>query len=102
MSDSTYYQRNRDLILSRAKDYDENDKERLRNQVRGKYRNLPKEEKNKKREYGKNRYQNMSEEKKQILKEYQKTYDDAKIPQYNNENNEENFDFQFRFSIVIQ
>ena len=41
MSDSTYYQRNRDLILSRAKDYDENDKERLRNQVRGKYRNLP-------------------------------------------------------------
>ena len=49
MSDSTYYQRNRDLILSRANDYDENDKERLRNQVRGKYRNLPEEEKIKKK-----------------------------------------------------
>ena len=26
----TYYQRNRDVILNRAKDYYENDKERLR------------------------------------------------------------------------
>ena len=30
MSDSTYYQRNRDVMLNRAKDYYENDKERLR------------------------------------------------------------------------
>ena len=30
MSDLTYYQRNRDVILKRAKDYYENDKERLR------------------------------------------------------------------------
>ena len=30
MSDLTYYQRNRDAILNRAKDYYENDKERLR------------------------------------------------------------------------
>ena len=43
----TYYQRNRDVILNRAKDYDENDKdyyendkERLREQARDKYRNL--------------------------------------------------------------
>ena len=28
--DLTYYQRNRDVILNRAKDYYENDKERLR------------------------------------------------------------------------
>ena len=41
----TYYQRNRDLILNRAKDYYENDKERLREQARDKYRNLSKEEK---------------------------------------------------------
>ena len=41
------------MILSRAKDYYENDKERLREQVRDKYRNLFEEEKNKKREYGK-------------------------------------------------
>ena len=52
----TYYQRNRDVILNRVKDYYENDKERLREQARDKYRNLSEEEKNKKREYGKNRY----------------------------------------------
>ena len=46
MSDLTYYQRNRDVILNRAKDYYENDKERLREQARGKYRNLSEEEKN--------------------------------------------------------
>ena len=43
--DLTYYQRNWDVILSRAKDYYENDKERLREQARNKYRNLS-EEKN--------------------------------------------------------
>ena len=53
------------MILNRAKDYYENDKERLREQARDKYRNLSEEEKNKKREYGKNRYRNMPEEKKQ-------------------------------------
>ena len=45
--------RDRDVILNRAKDYYENDKERLREQARDKYRNLSEEEKNKKREYGK-------------------------------------------------
>ena len=49
----TYYQRNQDVILNRAKDYYENDNKRLRQQARDKYRNLS-EEKNKKREYGKN------------------------------------------------
>ena len=63
-ADLTYYQRNRDVILNRAKDYYENDKERLKEQARDKYRNLSEEEKNKKRECGKNRYRNMSEEKK--------------------------------------
>ena len=56
----TYYQRNRDVILNRAKDYYENDKKRLREQARDKYRNLSEEEKKKKRKYGKNRYLNMS------------------------------------------
>ena len=32
--DLTYYQRNRDVILNRAKDYYENDQERLRKQSR--------------------------------------------------------------------
>ena len=63
MSETTYYQRNREVILNRAKDYYENDEERLRKQERDKYRNLSEEENNKKREYGKNRYHNMSEEK---------------------------------------
>ena len=38
----TYYQRNRDVILNRARDY----KQRLREHVRDKYRNLPEEDKN--------------------------------------------------------
>ena len=41
----TYYHINRDLILYRAKDYYENDKERLRGQARDKYKNLSEEEK---------------------------------------------------------
>ena len=41
----TYYQKNRDVILNRAKDYYENGKDRLREQARDKYRNLPEEEK---------------------------------------------------------
>ena len=45
----TYYQKNRDVVLNRAKDYYGNDKKRLRVQARHKYRNLSEEEKNKKR-----------------------------------------------------
>ena len=55
--------KNRDVILNRAKDYYENDKERLWQKARDKYRNLSEEDKNWKGEYGKNRYHNMSEEK---------------------------------------
>ena len=83
-TDLTYYQKNWD-VLSKAKDYYKNSKEKLREQARDKYRNLSEEEKNKKREYGKNRYLNMSEEKKKRLKEYQKNYREAKKSQYNNE-----------------
>ena len=45
MTDLTYYQRNRDVIPNRAKDYFENDRKRLRKQARDKYRNLSEEEK---------------------------------------------------------
>ena len=69
----TYCQRNRDVILNRAKDYYQNDKERLREQAGHKYRKLSKEEKNNEREnMEENRYRDMSEEKKKRLKEYQK------------------------------
>ena len=66
------------MILNRAKDYYENDKERLKRQARDKYRSLSDEEKSKKREFSKNRYRNMSEERKQRFKEYQKSYRKAK------------------------
>ena len=78
MDNTTYYQRNRDITLNKAKEYYKNNNERLKKQARDKYRILSEEDKNKKREYGKNRYHNMSEEKKQKLKEYQRKYREAK------------------------
>ena len=44
-ADLTYYQRNQDVILDKAKDYYENDKGTLWEQARDKYRNLSEEEK---------------------------------------------------------
>ena len=43
MSDLTYYQRNRDVILNRAKDYYQNDRQRLNDQAKNKYRHLSEE-----------------------------------------------------------
>ena len=74
--------KNRDMLLNRAKDHYENERERLREQARDKYRDLSEEEKNKKQKYGTNRYPNMSEEKKQRLKEYQKNYREGKKVKY--------------------
>ena len=48
MNNTTYYQRNREVILNKAKDYYENDKERLREQAKNKYKNLSEEKKLKK------------------------------------------------------
>ena len=56
MSSITYCQRNRGVILNRARDYYGNDKKRLKEQAKDKYRKLSEEDKNKKREYGRNRY----------------------------------------------
>ena len=53
------------MILNRAKEYYQNDKERLRRQARDKYSNLSEEEKNKKRD-------NMSEERKTNIKRISK------------------------------
>ena len=47
MSEITYYQRNRDIILNRAKGYYKNEKERLRDNASDKYRNLSEEKKTK-------------------------------------------------------
>ena len=83
MSETTYYQRNGEVILNRAKYYYKNNKkllrerERERERAKIKYRELSEKGKNIKREYGKKRY-NMSEEDKKKLKEYQKNYRNAK------------------------
>ena len=45
MSETTYYQRNREAILNRAKDYYENNKELLRERAKNKCRELSEEEK---------------------------------------------------------
>ena len=45
-TDLTYYRRNRDVMLNKAKYYYKNNKLRLREQARDKYRNLSGEEKN--------------------------------------------------------
>ena len=72
MSNLTYYQKNKEVILNRTKDYNENNKERLRDQAKNNYRNLSEEDKNIKREYGKNRYHNMSEKSNKNLKNIKK------------------------------
>ena len=43
MNNTTYYQRNRQIMLNRAKGYYKNDKERLREQASNKYRDLSEE-----------------------------------------------------------
>ena len=53
MSITTYYERNKDVIVNRAKEYYKNDKERLREKARDKYRNLSEKEKKKTREHRK-------------------------------------------------
>ena len=45
ITDLTYYQRNRDVILNKAKDRYKSNKERLKEQARDKYRFLSEEEK---------------------------------------------------------
>ena len=85
MNNTTYHHRNREIILDRAKDYYENDKERLRKQAKYKSRNLSEEDKKKKREYRKNRCHNMIEEKKKNFKKNLKKYREARKFKHNNE-----------------
>ena len=40
MSQTTYYQRNKEVILNRTKEYYQNNKEVLREKARNKYREL--------------------------------------------------------------
>ena len=45
ITDLTQYQRNRNVILNKAKDYYTKNKEKLKEQARNKYRSLSEEEK---------------------------------------------------------
>ena len=58
------YKRNKELVVSKAKEYYKSNKERLNKQERVKYNNLPEEKKEKKREYRRNKYCSMSKEEK--------------------------------------
>ena len=78
MSGTTCNQRNRGVMLNKANEYYENNKEVLRQKAKNIYKELSDEEKYIKREYGRKRYHNMCEEKKQRLKEYQKNYLEAR------------------------
>ena len=49
MNQKTYYQKNKDIILNRAKDYYENSKEILRERAKNRYRELSADEKDKKK-----------------------------------------------------
>ena len=53
MDNTTYYQKNRDVALNKAKEYYKNNNKRLKKQARDKYRNLSEEDKNEKRKYAK-------------------------------------------------
>ena len=85
MSNTTYYQKSRDVILNRVKDYYENNKGRLKGLAENKYRNLPEEDKNKKKNMEKTDIIICLKKKKQRLKEYQNNYCETKRSQYNNE-----------------
>ena len=56
MDNTTYYQRNGEIMLNRVKDYYENDKERLREQARNNIETYLKKIKIKKENMEKNRY----------------------------------------------
>ena len=56
MSEATYYQKNREVVLNRARRNYSGNTEVLREKTRNKYRGLSEEEKTRKREYGRNRY----------------------------------------------
>ena len=49
ITDLTYYEKIRNVILNKAKDYSKNNKERLKEQMREKCKSLSEEEQNKKR-----------------------------------------------------
>ena len=66
----TYYQTNRDLILKKAKEYYENNKEKRREYGRNRYHNMTTEEIDKINENRRYRYYRLSEEIKNKKRKY--------------------------------
>ena len=67
MTDNVYqspYQKIKQLILAKAKEYYKNNRDRLSKQARERYCNLSEEKKTEKLKYDKNRRRNMTEEDK--------------------------------------
>ena len=56
-----YWQKNRNMVLNKAKENYENNKNRLSKQAIDRYNSLPEEKKDKKREYRRNPHYNMTE-----------------------------------------
>ena len=83
--ETTFYQRSKEAILSRAKNCYEINKDLLWEKARKKYKELSEEKKNIRREHGRNKYHNMSGGKKQRLKEYQRDCREAKKSQFSDQ-----------------
>ena len=62
MSETNYYQKNREMILNRAKRYYHDNIEVLSKKARNKYSRLPELEKSRNIEYGRNKYHRKLEE----------------------------------------
>ena len=78
MSKTTYYQKNRDVLLNKSKEYDRNNRGLMQERANNKYKLLSEDEKEIIREYHGNRYHNMTDEQKQIFKKYQEKHRQAK------------------------
>ena len=71
-SQLTYYQRNRDIILKKARDKYNKPEEKIKKLMyeKNKYHNMTEEQKNKRRQYERNRNCNMTKEEKNRRREY--------------------------------
>ena len=80
MSKTNYYQKNRDIILKRAKEYYRNNplaeeqKKRISHYQKEYQKNMTDEQKQRYREAKKHKYHNMTDKQKQKEKDYQKNY----------------------------
>ena len=83
-TDLTYYQNNWDVVLSKAKDYYKNNKERLRNEQEINTGTYLKKKKIKKENMGKIATAICLKKKNKDIKKNQKNYHEAKKSQYNN------------------